>query len=60
MNETELATLAQRLRDLESSISGLRIEVEGWRMHTGSTGEFILIEIDRLISKFNEFKAEAR
>jgi uncharacterized OsmC-like protein len=50
-------TLPQVLKEMETSISGLRIEVEGWRRHTGSTGEFILLEIDRLLDKVKELKA---
>lgn len=49
--------MAQVLQEVENSINGLRLEVEGLRMHTGSTGEFILISLDHLSNIVNELKA---
>lgn len=49
--------MAQVLEEVENSINGLRLEVEGLRMHTGSTGEFILISLDHLSNIVNELKA---
>jgi hypothetical protein len=37
------------LEEILSSVRGLRLEVEGYRQHVGSSTEFILIELDRLI-----------
>ena len=49
-------TLQQVVADLEASIKGLRMEVEGWRQHTGSASHFMLVEIDRLISELTELR----
>lgn len=34
--------LKAQLVELEAAIRGLSLEVEGWRIHTDSTGTFIL------------------
>jgi hypothetical protein len=49
-------TLPEVLVELESSVKGLRLEVEGWRMHTGSASHFMMVEIDRLIDVLKELK----
>lgn len=49
-------TLPDVLVELESSVKGLRLEVEGWRMHTGSASHFMMIEIDRLITVLQELR----
>jgi hypothetical protein len=49
-------SLPEVLLELESSVKGLRLEVEGWRMHTGSASHFMMVEIDRLIDVLNELK----
>jgi hypothetical protein len=53
---TEIEDLVPLLKEFESSVGGLRIEVEGWRQHTGSTGEFIMLEIDRLLDKLHRLE----
>jgi hypothetical protein len=49
-------TLGEVLLDLESSVRGLRLEVEGMRTHVGSSTEFLMIEVDRLISVLEELR----
>ena len=49
-------TLPEVLLNLESSVRGLRLEVEGYRTHMGSSTEFMLIEIDRLINVLTELR----
>lgn len=45
------------LREVSASVQGLRSELEGWRQHTASTGEFIMIEIDHLIAQLSQLEA---
>ena len=45
------------LKDLTCSLDGLRVEVEGWRKHTGSTGYFLLVAVEDLIKRVDELKA---
>jgi hypothetical protein len=54
--EVTAKTLAEVLLDLESSVKGLRLEVKGYRTHMGSSTEFMLIEIERLISVLQELR----
>lgn len=42
------------LAKLAESIKGLRIEVEAWRTHTGSTGYFLQVAVEDLIKVVNE------
>jgi hypothetical protein len=49
-------TLQEVITDLQSSVRGLRLEVESYRIHVGSSSEFMLIEIDRLIQVLMELK----
>lgn len=37
------------LQKLRASVNGLRIEVEGWRNHTGSTGYFLVTAVEDLL-----------
>ena len=53
-------TLIERIHEVENSINGLRLEVEGLRMHVGSTGEFILMSIEHLTSILDELKAQIK
>lgn len=53
MNEK---TLPEVLAEIEVSISGLRLEVEAWRIHTGSASHFMLCEIERLIEMLESIK----
>ena len=53
-------TTEQVLTEIDNSINGLRLEVEGLRMHTGSTGEFILISLEHLAHIVKELKAAAK
>lgn len=39
-----------KLEELKNSIKGLSMEVEGWRQHTGSTGEFILVALKDMLA----------
>lgn len=48
---------AAKLEELKSSIKGLSMEVEGWRQHTGSTGEFILVALKDLHAAVNKLQA---
>jgi hypothetical protein len=47
----------QVLTEIENSIKGLRLEVEGLRMHTGSTGEFILLSLEHLSNMVKALKS---
>lgn len=49
-------TLPEVLAEIEVSISGLRLEVEGYRNHVGSSTHFMLCEIDRLITMLDNIK----
>lgn len=49
-------TIEDIVNEFRSSVRGLRMEVEGYRQHVGSSSEFILIEIDRMINLLNELK----
>lgn len=53
-------TMEQVLTEIDNSINGLRLEVEGLRMHTGSTGEFILISLEHLANIVKELKAATK
>lgn len=55
MNEQE--GFSQRLEELKMAIKGLSIEVEGWRQHTGSTGDFILAALRELHVSVNKLQA---
>jgi hypothetical protein len=52
--------MEQVLTEIDNSIKGLRLEVEGLRMHTGSTGEFILISLEHLTRIVKELKAATK
>lgn len=41
---------AAKLEELKNNIKGLSMEVEGWRQHTGSTGEFILVALKDMLA----------
>jgi hypothetical protein len=57
--------IAHEIERLTDHIKGLRLEVEGWRMHVGSTGYFIQIAIEDLqkavaeLDKLVKTRAEA-
>lgn len=38
----DAADFKAKLIEIEAAIRGLSLEVEGWRIHTDSTGTFIL------------------
>jgi hypothetical protein len=47
-----------RIGNLCELVNGLSIEVEAWRVHTSSTGDFLLREVEQLIIVVNELKAK--
>jgi hypothetical protein len=49
-------TLPEVIAEIEVSIGGLRLEVEGWRNHTGSASHFMLCELDRLIAMLESIR----
>ena len=51
-----MTDMNEKLEQLLQSIKGLRLEVEGWRVHTGSTGEFLLNAVEDLIKMVDELK----
>jgi hypothetical protein len=53
-------SIAQELKGLEQQIRGLRIEVEHWRMHTGSTGEFVLSALDGVSRALEALKGKIK
>lgn len=53
-------TTQEVLAEIDTSINGLRLEVEGLRMHTGSTGEFILISLEHLANIVKDLKAATK
>lgn len=55
MNEDELT---KRLSELATSVGGLRVEVEGWRQHTGSTGEFLILAVERLAREIQDLRGD--
>ena len=43
-----MVDIKERLQSILASLDGLSLEVEGMRMHIGSTGSFIQDELRRL------------
>lgn len=52
--DDERELVANRLKRLTETIAGLRLEVEGWRKHTGSTGYFLQVALEDLIKAVHE------
>lgn len=57
MSEAVQEKVSDTLSRLAASITGLRIEVEAWRTHTGSTGYFLQVAVEDLIKVVNELSA---
>lgn len=57
MNES---TLLEKMVTLQATVTGLRTEVEAWRTHTSSTGDFILREVDVLLIALTDFLNELK
>lgn len=45
--------LIESIREFKNSIKGLSMEVEGWRQHTSTNGEFVLITLRDILVKLN-------
>lgn len=45
-----------KLEEIKNSLKGLSMEVEGWRQHTGSTGEFILVALKDMLNAVNKLQ----
>lgn len=45
------------LQKLRASVDGLRLEVEGWRNHTGSTGYFLVTAVEDLLKAVDQLTA---
>jgi hypothetical protein len=56
VNDDELK-VRKMIEALSASVAGLRLEVEGWRIHTGSTGYFLLTAIEDVGHRVDELKA---
>lgn len=46
----DAADFKAKLIEIEAAIRGLSLEVEGWRIHTDSTGTFILDALRDLLT----------
>ena len=46
--------LRAKVRELQNSVRGLSMEVEGLRVHTSSASTFILDELESLTKAINE------
>lgn len=58
--EERIARLSASVNRLAESVKGLRLEVEGWRTHTGSTGYFLLTAVEDLTKAVDELKGALR
>jgi hypothetical protein len=56
MNETDRLLVA-KITGIQVTIKGLMLQVEGWRVHTSSMGDFILHEIEELEKTVVELKS---
>jgi len=52
------AAILDKITDIQHTVRGLMTEVELWRVHTASTGDFILREIEELLKIVAELKAK--
>lgn len=43
-----------RVAEMSNVVRGLRMEIEGWRQHTGSTGEFLIVAVENLNKAIRE------
>lgn len=50
-------TIEEVVDEFRTTVRGLRLEVEGYRQHVGSSSEFMLIEIERLQCLLNELRS---
>jgi hypothetical protein len=48
--------VSEDVSKLSQAIKGLRVEVEAWRTHTGSTGYFLQVAVEDLIRVVDELK----
>lgn len=48
------AEMIKSVRDLSATVNGMRLEVEGWRQHSSSTGYFLQIAVEDLLKAVNE------
>lgn len=54
MSEQEQRTaLIESIREFKNSIYGLSLEVEGWRRHASTNGDFVLITLRDILVKLN-------
>lgn len=52
------SALVAKLTDIHLTVQGLSREVELWRVHTASTGDFILREIEELLNSVKALKTK--
>ncbi len=50
--------LLMKLTEIQHSIKGLLMQVEGWRVHTSSMGDFIIAEVEELQRAVAELKTK--
>ena len=55
MTETETLLIA-KITEIQYTIKGLMIQIEGWRTHTSSVSDFLLREVEELQRIVTELK----
>lgn len=55
MTDTEKLLLI-KITEIQHTIKGLVMQIEGWRVHTSSMGDFILAEVEELQRAVAELK----
>lgn len=57
MTDTE-TLLIDKITEIQHTIRGLMIQVEGWRVHTSSVSDFLLREVEELQRIVGELKVK--
>lgn len=52
------SALVAKLNEIQHTVQGLSREVELWRVHTSTTGDFILREIEELLNSVKALKTK--
>lgn len=59
MTDEKMSEMLIAIDKLCNSVNGLRLEVEGWRTHTGSTGYFLSSSVEKLVTTVTQLKNTA-
>ena len=51
---SEHDAIIARITELRQLVQGLHLAVKGWREHTSSNGDFMLVELEHINDSINE------